>query len=89
MAHSKQALKHARQSEKARVYNKAKISTLKSIIRTLHAAVTSGDKTKADAIALRAYKIIDKAAKSHTIHSNKASRHKSQVMSAVGAMKST
>ena len=32
-------------------------------------------------------KIIDKAGESHVIHKNKASRHKSQVTRAVGAMK--
>ncbi len=87
MAHSKQALKRARQSEKARVYNKAKISSLKSVIKALQAVVKTGDAAKADELALKAFQIMDKAAKTRTIHPNKAARHKSQVMRAVGAIK--
>ncbi|MEY4828731.1 MAG: hypothetical protein RLZZ562_527 [Planctomycetota bacterium] len=87
MAHSKQALKRARQSEKARVSNKAKISSLKTVIKALHAVVTTGDAEKADALALQAFQIMDKAAKTRTIHPNKAARHKSQVMRAVSTVK--
>lgn len=87
MAHSKQALKRARQSEKARVTNKAKISSLKTVMKTLDEAVKAKDQKKADELALKAFQIMDKAAKTHTIHANKAARHKSQVMRAVGALK--
>ncbi len=87
MAHSKQALKRARQSEKARILNKAKISSLKTVIKALQAVVKTGDSQQADALALQAFQIMDKAAKARTIHPNKAARHKSQVMRAVGAMK--
>lgn len=87
MAHSKQALKRARQSEKARVSNKAKISSLKTVIKALQAVVKTGDAKKADELALQAFQIMDKAAKTRTIHPNKAARHKSQVMRTVGAMK--
>lgn len=87
MAHSKQALKRARQSEKARVYNKAKISSLKTVMKALQDAVLAGDKKKAQDIAQKAFQIMDKAAKANTIHANKAARHKSQVMRAVGGLK--
>ncbi len=87
MAHSNQARKRARQNEKARLANKSKASTLRTAMKQLFAAVEAGDKTKAAAIAQKACKIIDKVAKSHVIHAHKASRHKSQVMRAVGKMK--
>lgn len=87
MAHSKQALKRARQSEKNRVANKAKMSRMKSAVKSLMALVQAGDKAKAAAMLAAVCKIIDKAGAAHVIHKNKASRHKSQVMRAVGAMK--
>ncbi len=87
MAHSKQALKRARQSEKNRVANKARMSRMKSAVKTLMSLVKAGDKTKAAAMLATVCKIIDKAGESHIIHKNKASRHKSQVTRAVGAMK--
>lgn len=87
MAHSNQARKRARQNDKARLRNKAKLSSLKTTMKTVMAAVQSGDKTKAAALAVKACQVIDKAAQSHVIHAHKASRHKGQVMRAVGAMK--
>jgi alpha-methylacyl-CoA racemase len=47
MAHSKQALKRARQSEKNRVANKSKMSRMKSAVKSLMALVQAGDKAKA------------------------------------------
>ncbi|MBM3973931.1 MAG: 30S ribosomal protein S20 [Planctomycetes bacterium] len=87
MAHSKQALKRARQSEKNRVANKTKMSRMKSAVKSLMALVQAGDKAKAAALLTTVCKIIDKAAQTHVIHANKAARHKSQVTRAVGAMK--
>jgi len=87
MAHSKQALKRARQSEKNRVANKSKMSRMKSAVKSLMALVQAGDKAKAAALLTTVCKIIDKAAETRVIHANKASRHKSQVARAVGAMK--
>jgi small subunit ribosomal protein S20 len=87
MAHSKQALKRARQSEKNRVANKAKSSRMKSAVKTLMALIKAGDKAKATALLPTICKAIDKAAQVHVIHKNNASRHKSQVTRAVAAMK--
>lgn len=86
MAHSKQALKRARQSEKNRIRNKAKMSVIKTTMKAFQAAVKAGDQAKASALAVRACKVIDKAAKTDVIHDNKAARHKSQVMRAVRAL---
>ena len=47
MAHSKQALKRARQGERNRVDNKAKMSRVKSALKALMALVEAGDATKA------------------------------------------
>ena len=87
MAHSKQALKRARQSDKSRIRNKAKMSRMKSAVKTLMSLISAGDKAKAAAMLATVCKIIDKAAATNVIHRNNAARHKGQVTRAVGKMK--
>jgi small subunit ribosomal protein S20 len=87
MAHSKQARKRIRQNEKNRVANKAKMSAIKTGLKAVMAAVQAGDKAKAQVLAVKACKTIDKAAKTSVIHKNNAARHKSQVMRALNSMK--
>ncbi len=87
MAHSKQALKRARQSEKSRIANKAKSTRMKGAVKSLMALVTAGDKAKATAMLPKVVKAIDKAAQVNVIHKNNASRHKGQITRAVAAMK--
>jgi len=87
MAHSKQARKRIRQNDKNRIANKAKMSGIKTGLKAVMAAVKAGDKAKAQELALKACKTIDKAAKTNVIHKNNAARHKGQVMRAVAAMK--
>ncbi|MEY3161161.1 MAG: hypothetical protein RIT25_1152 [Planctomycetota bacterium] len=86
MAHSKQALKRARQSEKNRIANKAKMSVLKTTMKALEAAIKAGDKTKAKELALKAVKSADKAAEKGVIHKNNASRKKSQIATAIAKL---
>ena len=86
MAHSKQARKRIRQTEKSRQRNKARMTSLKTAMKTFFAAVKSGDKQKASALVSKTCAVIDKVAKTNTIHQNKAARHKSQIMRAAAAM---
>ena len=65
-----------RQSEERRVQNKAVRTRMKSAIKLVLAA-ESADQAKA-ALSV-AMKRIDKAAKTHAIHKNTASRYKSRV----------
>lgn len=87
MAHSKQARKRIRTSDKQRVMNKSRMSRLKTEVKKLMTAVEGGDKGKASEILPLVCKCIDKAAKQNIIHKHNASRRKSQVMSAVSSMK--
>jgi len=87
MAHSKQALKRARQSEKSRIANKAKLTRLKTAMKNLMALVAAGDKQKASALLPSICRSIDKAAKANVLHGNTASRRKSTVTRAVAALK--
>lgn len=87
MAHSKQALKRARQSERNRLANKAKLSRLKTSMKALMTAVAAGDKAKASAMLPAVCKVIDKAAQTKVIHANTAARRKSVAARAVAGMK--
>jgi small subunit ribosomal protein S20 len=87
MAHSKQALKRARQSERNRLANKAKLSRLKTSMKALMALVAAGDKAKAAAMLPAVCQKIDKAAQTKVIHKNTAARRKSSAARAVAAMK--
>jgi len=83
MAHSKQAFKRARQSEEKRIANKNTRTRMKSAIkRVLGAAETEQPVAMSDAM-----KRIDKAAKTHAIHKNAASRYKSRVAKALNRAK--
>jgi small subunit ribosomal protein S20 len=86
MAHSKQANKRIRTSEKKRVENKARMSRMKTETKKLHAAVAAGDKQKAQELLTLVCSCIDKAAKQNVIHRHTASRRKGQVMKAVNSM---
>lgn len=79
MAHSKQALKRHRQSEKKRAVNKNARTRIKSTVKKMHAA-KSGDMAEA-------MKKIDKAAKVGAIHKNAASRLKSRLAKAMNKAK--
>lgn len=87
MAHSKQAQKRVRTSEKQRIANKSRMSRMKTEVKKLMAAVEGGDKGKANEILPIVCKCIDKAAKQNIIHKHQAARRKGQAMRAVSAMK--
>jgi len=86
MAHSKQAIKRIRTTEKKRVENKARMSRMKTETKKLLAAVESGDKAKAQELLTLVCSCIDKAAKQNVLHRHTASRRKGQAMRAVNAM---
>lgn len=87
MAHSKQAQKRIRTSEKKRVANKSRMSRMKTETKKLLAAVAEGDKGKATEMLPLVCKCIDKAAKQNIIHQHNASRRKGLAMRAVSSMK--
>ena len=86
MAHSKQARKRIRTSDKKRVMNKSRMSRMKTEVKKLMAAVETGDKGKANELLPLVCSCIDKAAKQNIIHQHNASRRKGQAMRAVGSM---
>jgi small subunit ribosomal protein S20 len=76
---TKSAKKRLRQSLERRARNRSVKSSLRTHIKRVLAAVTSGDKAKIEAEYRLACKKLDKAAAAGVIHRNTASRHKSRL----------
>ena len=83
MAHSKQAKKRIKTSEEKRLHNKAIASRMRSAIKQVLTAATSGDVDGAKKALPGAMRQIDKAAKTNIIHSRTAARRKSLMARAI------
>ncbi len=79
MANTKSAIKAARKSIRNAARNQAVKTRLKTLAKAVAAAAKAGDAEKTRAVASAFSSSLDKAVKSHVIHRNKASHHKSQV----------
>ncbi len=86
MANTAQSRKRARQAEKCRQHNAPFRTRFRSAIKKVQAAITSGDKTAAEAEYKSASSIIDKTLAKGLIHKNKAARHKSRLGTQVRAL---
>jgi len=82
MAHSRTARKNIRKSERRRAENKGALSTLRTRVKQVRKAVAAKDGPAAQAALPHAQKVLDKAAKAHRIHPNKAARLKSRLAKA-------
>ncbi|MEE4659375.1 MAG: 30S ribosomal protein S20 [Halieaceae bacterium] len=79
MANSPQARKRARQSEKRRGHNASLRSLVRTVIKRVDAAISSGDADAAREAYDKAVPVIDRMADKGIIHKNKAARHKSRL----------
>ena len=86
MANTKSAEKRNRQNVQARERNRAHRSTLRTAIKKLRAAVSSGDAAKAKELLPATLGAIDKTAQKQVIHANTASRYKSRLAKKVAAL---
>jgi small subunit ribosomal protein S20 len=87
MAHSLSAKKRVRQNAKHRVINRARKSEVKTQIKGLVAALSSGDKKAATEQFKLIVKKLDKVAAKGTIHKKKASRLKSRMARKINKLK--
>ena len=76
MANHKSALKRIRQEEKRRLHNRYYAKTMRNAVRKLRAMT---DKQEAEAMYPSVQKMLDKLAKVHIIHKNKAANLKSKL----------
>ncbi len=74
------AKKALRQSFRRKKRNVAKKEKMKDAVKEVKKLVASGDKEKALELISKAYKAIDKAAKTGVIKKNTANRKKSRLM---------
>jgi small subunit ribosomal protein S20 len=86
VANSPQARKRARQAEKRRAHNSSLRSLVRTVIKKVSAAISSGDATAAKTAYDNAIPVIDRMADKGIIHKNKAARHKSRLNSQVKAL---
>lgn len=86
MANTKSAEKAARQAEEHRARNVALRSRMRTAVRDVSTAITSGDKAAAKATYQTAIPVIDTLVNKRIIHRNKAARHKSRLAARIRAM---
>jgi small subunit ribosomal protein S20 len=86
MANTKSAEKRNRQNVKERERNRSHRSRLRTAIKSLRAAVTTGDATQAAEILPQIFSVIDKTAQKRVIHANTAARYKSRLAKRVAAL---
>lgn len=78
MAHSNQATKRHRQSEKRRIINKSVRSEIKSLTKNLAESVAAKNAEAAGALFRKVVSELDKAAKRNIYHRNSVARKKSK-----------
>lgn len=88
MANSPQSKKRARQAEKRRNHNASMRSMVRTYLKRVIAAISSGDANAAQAAYNDAVPVIDRMADKGVIHKNKAARHKSRLNAQVKALAS-
>lgn len=80
------ALKELRKTVKRNKQNTSKKTFLKTLVKNVLAAVEKKDKQTANEVLNKAFSAFDKAAKTNTIHANKAARKKSQLSKKVATL---
>lgn len=85
MANTASSRKSAKTSEIRRQRNSSMTSTMRTAIKAVKKAVSSGDKTAAAAFTASMSKI-DRTAAKGVIHRNAAARHKSRLAQAVKSL---
>ena len=86
MANSPQAKKRARQAEQRRKHNASLRSVVRTSIKKVIAAISSGNAEEAKQAYSAAVPVIDRMADKGIIHKNKAARHKSRLCAQVKAL---
>ena len=86
MANSASARKRAHQAEKRRQRNASRRSMMRTHIKATIAAITSADRSAAEAAYKKVVPVLDNAATHGLISHNKAARHKSRLNSQIKAL---
>jgi small subunit ribosomal protein S20 len=87
MANTKSAIKAARKSLRNAARNQTIRTRLKTLAKSVQKAAASGNADAARASAIEFSSALDRAVKSHVIHRNTASHHKSRIAKHIFAAK--
>jgi small subunit ribosomal protein S20 len=87
MANTKSAIKAARKAIRNSARNQTTRTRLKTLAKAVQKAATGTDAEATRAAAIAYSSALDKAVKSHVIHRNSASNHKSQYAKYIFAAK--
>ncbi|HKI57053.1 MAG TPA: 30S ribosomal protein S20 [Trueperaceae bacterium] len=87
MARNLSAMKYHRQSEKTRLANRARKSTIRTFTKKAVAAAESGDFEAAAKYQKVVQSLVDKATKGSTLHKNTAARKKARLAKHITAIK--
>jgi len=87
MASHASALKKNRQDQKRRLRNRAHASKLRTQLKKMTEALTSGDGAAAAALMKDTVSLVDRTAKHRVIHRNAASRTKSRLAKALAKVR--
>ncbi len=83
MPNHKSAEKRMRQNERRKGINRSNRTRLRTEIKKLRAALTTGDQTALQNVLSQTVSIIDKSVQKGVIHKNAASRYKSRLTARV------
>jgi small subunit ribosomal protein S20 len=86
LANTKSAEKAAHQAIKRRANNVAARSKLRTAIRDVTQAISTGNKSDAEEQYKAAVPVIDSMVNKNQIHRNKAARHKSRLVQRIRSM---
>ena len=86
MPNHKSAIKRARQNENRRLRNRHIVSTTRTYVKAVRAAISAGDAAAARAALPTAVNALNAAVTKGVIHRNQASRKISRITRAVNAL---
>jgi len=86
MAHHKSAKKRIRRNDNRRVINKNRVSRIRTFIRKVEEAITSGDKTAADAAFKTAQPEIQRGVTKGVLHKSTVARKLSRLSRRIKAL---
>lgn len=86
MARNASAMKYHKQSEKRRLANKGRKTTIRTFTKKAVTAAETGDAETAAKFEKVVQSLVDKAAKGSTLHKNTAARRKSRLAKRLKAL---
>jgi small subunit ribosomal protein S20 len=87
MARNASAMKYHRQSEKSRLANRARKSTIRTFTKKAVAAAEAGDFDAAAKYQKVVQGLVDKAANASTVHANTAARKKARLARRIATLR--